>query len=276
MRAAFALLLFAPSTAHAQTIVLVPDDTPQATRDAIEVELRLSGHDVVLRTGELDASGAVATLVLSATPDGYELVRRFAHVELRERVASVAPRALALTISALLEREPPSESSPEPEPESESAPEPEPEPESVPAPDPVSEPEPARPMPREERIGLELLGGTTGAAILGTAGALIAGAIGDHTFPAWAVGLTLGGTIGMSAGVLISGLLAGASGDPVWTLIAGLAGGVIAGLVLAAGAATDVDPTDGADTALTFAGTALAVVLPPLFSVLAFELTVPE
>jgi hypothetical protein len=300
VRLALYLTLALPAAAAAQapTIVLLPDDTPADVREAIVVELRLSGHVVIVASADgvdehaaraLHAhSNAAATLLLREVAEATEVVltypERVVHDRLEGSLAHAAPRAIALTISAILERPPPVEPPPVvvdvedaiagvvPEPE---------------VPDLLAEPaqpiaerepivEPPRTFPREERVAIELLGGTLGAASLGTAGALLADAATSDDFPAWAVGLTIGGTIGMSVGVLISGLLSGANGDPWWTLIAGVAGGLIAGALLSIGAATDHSPMDGADTAFTFIGTALAITLPPLFSVLAFELTIPE
>jgi len=112
---------------------------------------------------------------------------------------------------------------------------------------------------------------------LALGGALVADASAgsDGTFPWWAVGLAVMGTVGATAGALLAGRLTGADGDPLWTLVAGTLGGALGGLLLLVGNVTEVRPDDGVTSGWTYFGAVLGAVLPTTLSVLAFELTVP-
>ncbi len=131
--------------------------------------------------------------------------------------------------------------------------------------------------PVQERIALEVLGAILGGAALGLGGALVADVAsgGDPTFPWWAAGLAIGGTVGSSGGALLVGRLTGARGEPLWTILAGLAGGALGGLLMAVGRATDVHPDDGVTSGWTYLGAVLSATLPTVLAVLTFELTLP-
>jgi hypothetical protein len=276
-----------------QTLVVVPEDTPREVREAMRVELQLSGRRAVFVTvaaedeealRELAAHGGAEVIALERRGAGVDLVRIGPGIRVQDHSGSATPRAIALLAMQLLE-----EPVPMPQPaiappsleaalEAERSPQP-----SFPAASasiltaPPHLPEPTRLAPVHERVLLEALGAVLLGGSLAFGGALIAdlSATDGDPFPWWSVGLAIGGTVGTTIGALVAGRLTGAEGDPFWTLLAGIAGGVVGALFLFAGYATDVDPDDGVSSGWTYLGTALAALLPPVLSIVAFELTVP-
>ncbi|MFK7991740.1 MAG: hypothetical protein AB8I08_37330 [Sandaracinaceae bacterium] len=287
-------------TASERCVLLVSDDTSPRVTQAIQVELQLSGCRVATqRTAGALADERARELAAHAEAEVFEVARHAIRRvepggrELRQSVTEAHPYALAALAGWLrarpfdaVRRTPsptrpreahpfllaPPGASPLRSPRTASTLE-------LRAPGRLTPPPPPdrEPLPVEERVAWELLGGVLAGVALGAASAAVAGALTpeDDPFQWWAVGLVAGGTVGVGLGVLLAGRLTGEDGDPAWTLIGALLGGALAAGMLALGYAVDRSPTDGIDTGFNFLGAALAVVAPPLFSVLAFELTVP-
>lgn len=304
----------APCAAQPRTILVVSEDVSEDVRDSIRIELQLSGRRVHVMSGIARDPEALRGLAAHGEGEVIALVREGAGGALvrleRERIwrepvdpgAMRSPRALALLASALLEavsepiaRPPPAARAlaarlapPIREARRELAPLPE---------APSAEPPPSVALragvaareirspaaqtselpPVGERVAFEALGAVLFGGGLALGGALIGETAGAGSpFPYWAVGMVLGATLGTSAGVLLAGRLTGAEGDPFWTLFAGVLGGGVSALLLWIGDATDTNPDDGVTTGWVYLGAAVAALLPPTLSVLAFELSVPE
>jgi hypothetical protein len=131
-------------------------------------------------------------------------------------------------------------------------------------------PEPPRePWPIVSRVLFELLMGSLVAGALGGAAAAVTGETGDG----WLFGFATVAPLSFSLGTWLGGVVAGGHGELLWTLLGGLAGGLVAGAFLLAGYLTDRDPMDGVDPAFTGLGAVSLIALPPLLSVLGYELS---
>ncbi len=130
---------------------------------------------------------------------------------------------------------------------------------------------PSEPWSQAGRIALELVIGSAFAGAFGGAGAAITGLSGAG----WLYGFGALAPLAFAFGTWLGGSLAGGEGKIGWTLLGGLVGGLVASGLLLAGVAIDRDPTDGVDPAFNGIGGVAMAVLPPLFSVLGFELSSP-
>jgi hypothetical protein len=301
--------------ADGRALLVVPESAPDAVVEAITIELQLAGAEVIVErlpdahaswpeAVALAAHASTDTLVAIEPRGGATTVRVRGAGEARAEgsvsgpLALAHPRALALVTASLLEAHPevltPREpdlgdadagsalSSPAlrvPMPFTRALGDPRAIariPDDRPAPDPI-EPR-AEPLATEARVALELGLATGGAALFGLPAALIANALaapGDDT-PYWIYASATAATLGVGLGVYLGGILAGANGDPFWTILAAIAGGAIGGALMVVGAAVDRLPDDGVDTGFTLVGYVATVALPPLFGIGAFELTRDE
>ncbi len=133
---------------------------------------------------------------------------------------------------------------------------------------------PRTPWPDWLRILTEASFGFAGSAVLGVPAALATDAIGNPDYQGgWLYGYAALGPIGYALGVWLGGLAAGGDGNVWWTLLGGLAGGLVAGAFLLAGDAVDDDPSDGVDPGFTVIGALLLLAGPTTLSILGYELS---
>jgi hypothetical protein len=301
-------LVALPATTSANThvVLVVPEGAPRVLVDALRVELQLSGRTPLVATAPPPVRGVFADLFSHSDAERAVLVEADGRVIVVDREGPIAetrlgarldashPRLVAMIAADMAVR-----SRPAPDARAVAAPTadppdlprvrladptdaltaptatplagrlaPPPEPGALA--DATDSPDtPRTPWPVWLRVLTEIAFGFAGSAVLGAPAALLTA----DAHNGWLYGYAGLGPVGFALGTWLGGLVAGGDGSVWWTLIGGIAGGLLAGGLLLAGAAIDRDPADGVDPAFTLLGAVALITLPTTLSVLGFELT---